>query len=112
MPFWSYYDRTTVADLADRFGQLLAFVPVGAMLAARSSQRSIPGAALIGLGCGFVLEFGQIFLPDRTAEMTDVVAAAVGTGLGLALWRWGESLRSSSQGAARYRVDARAGPTA
>jgi glycopeptide antibiotics resistance protein len=109
VPFWSYYARTSVADLADLLGQVLAFVPLGALLAARSSWRSIAGAAAIGLGCGFVLEFGQIFLPDRTAELTDVLSAAAGAGLGAALWRWGESLRSSSQGAARYRVGAQAG---
>ena len=73
-------------------------------MAAQSSWRSVARAALIGLGCGFVLEFGQIFLPERTAEITDVLAAAVGAGLGAALCSWGQSLRTSSQGNARYRV--------
>jgi VanZ family protein len=109
VPFWSYYVRTSVEDLADLFGQVLAFVPLGALLAARSSMRSVAGAALIGLGCGLVTEFGQLFLPDRTAELTDVLSAAVGAGLGTVLWRWGESLRSSSQGVARYRVGVGAG---
>jgi glycopeptide antibiotics resistance protein len=109
VPFWSYYVRTGVEDLADLFGQVLAFVPLGALLAVRCSWRSVAGAAAIGLGCGFVLELGQIFLPDRTAELTDVLSSAVGAGLGTALWRWGESLRSSSQGVARYRYGARAG---
>ncbi len=109
VPFWSYYVRTSVEDLADLFGQVLAFVPLGALLAARSSRQSVAGAALIGLGCGFVLEFGQIFLPDRTADLTDVLTTAVGAGLGTALWRWGESLRTSSQGVARYRVGPQAG---
>jgi VanZ family protein len=109
LPFWSYYVRTSVEDLADLFGQVLAFLPLGALLAARSSWQSVAGAALIGLGCGFMLEFGQIFLPDRTAELTDVLTASVGAGLGAALWRWGESLRISSQGVARYRVGPRAG---
>ena len=30
VPFWSYYVRTSVEDLADLFGQVLAFVPLGA----------------------------------------------------------------------------------
>jgi VanZ family protein len=109
VPFWSYYNRTSVADLADLLGQVLSFVPAGALLAAHSARRSLAGAALIGLGCGAVLEFGQIFLPGRTAELTDVLASAVGAGMGWGLWRWGESLRSSSQGVARYRVGAGAG---
>ncbi len=109
VPFWSYYVRTSVADLADLFGAVLAFVPLGAMMAARSWRQSAVKAALIGLGCGLVLEFGQIFLPDRTAEITDALSAAAGAGLGAALWRWGESLRAASQGVARYRVGAQAG---
>ena len=73
---------------------------------------SLVGAALIGLGGGFVLEFGQIFLPARTAEVTSVLMAAVGAGVGVALWRWGESLHDSSQGVARYRIGSQAGRTA
>ncbi len=96
VPFWSYYVHTNVGALADLFGQVLAFVPLGVLLAVRSS--SVTRAGLIGLGCGFVLEFGQIFLPDRTAELTDVLTAAFGAGLGTALWRWGESLRDPPRG--------------
>jgi VanZ family protein len=109
VPFWSYYVRTNVEDLADLIGQVLAFLPLGALLAARSWRQSVAGTVLIGLGCGLLLEFGQIFLPDRTAELTDVLSAAVGAGLGAALWRWGERLRTLSQGVARYRVGLHAG---
>ena len=34
------------------------------------------------MGGGFVLEFGQIFLPARTAEVTSVLMAAAGAGPG------------------------------
>ena len=113
VPFWSYYVRTSVADLADLIGKVLAFVPLGALLAARSSWQSVGRAFLIGVVCGFVLELGQIFLPNRTVEITDVCSAAFGAGLGATLWRWGESLRaSSSQGVARYRVGPHAGRVA
>jgi glycopeptide antibiotics resistance protein len=109
LPFWSYYISSRLTDLAGLFGQLLAFVPLGVLLAARSRRQSTLGAALIGLGGGFVFEFGQIFLPARTAELTSVLMAAGGAGLGVALWRWGESLHYSSQGAARYRIGPQAG---
>ena len=111
LPFWSYYMSSRLTDLTGLFGQLLAFVPLGILLAGAGRQ-SIVGAALIGLGGGFVLEFGQIFLPARTAEVTSVLMAAVGAGLGVALWRWGESLHDSSEGVARYRIGPQAGRTA
>jgi glycopeptide antibiotics resistance protein len=109
VPFWAYYIRTDPDALADLINQVSAFIPLGALLAARSWRQSVAGALGIGLGGGFVLELGQIFLPDRTAELTDALTAAAGVGLGVALWRWGESLRRSPQGVARYRVGPRGG---
>jgi VanZ family protein len=109
VPLWSYFRSRRLADLADLVGQVLVFVPLGAVLAARSWRQSLPGAVLIGLAVGAVLEIGQVFLPGRTADVTDVLSAAAGAGLGLALWRWGEWARTSSMGVARYRVGPRAG---
>ncbi len=109
VPFWSYYVRTSPAALADLIDELLIFVPLGVLLAAGSKRRSILQAVLIGFAVVLVLEAGQLFLPERTAELTDALSAAVGAGLGLALWRCGESVRdpTNSLGHARYRV----GPT-
>jgi glycopeptide antibiotics resistance protein len=106
VPFWSYYIRTNAAALADMIDQVLIFIPLGVLLAARSHRRSIMQAALIGFIVGLVMETGQVFLPERTAELTDALSASVGAGLGLALWRWGESVRdpTSSLGVARYHV--------
>jgi len=109
VPFWSYYGSRSFADLADLVGEVLVFMPLGALLAARSWRQSFPGAVLFGLALGAVLEIGQIFLPGRTADVTDVISAAAGAGLGLVLWRWGEWARTSSMGVARYRVGPRAG---
>jgi glycopeptide antibiotics resistance protein len=109
LPFWSYYISSRLTDFAGLFGQLLAFVPLGVLLAVRSRRQSIAGAVLVGLAVGFVFEFGQIFLPARTAEVTSALMAAAGAGLGVALWRWGESLHHSSQGVVRYRVGPQAG---
>ena len=108
VPFWSYYDSRTLEDLTDVVGQAVAFLPLGALLAARSWRQSFTGAVLIGFGFAVVLELGQVFLPDRTADVSDAISAAAGTGLGLALWRWGESARTSSVGVTRYRVGKRA----
>jgi VanZ family protein len=107
VPFWSYFDSRSLANLGDLIEAVLVFAPMGALLAARSWRQSFLGAALIGLGLGVGLEIGQVFIPGRTADLTDALSAAAGAGLGWSLWRWGESLRKSSQGAARYRVGMR-----
>jgi VanZ family protein len=104
IPFWSYFNSRTLADLADVVGQALIFMPLGALLAARSWRQSFAGALILGLTFGLVLEVGQAFLPDRAADISDAVSAAAGTATGLALWRWGEWTRTSSIGATRYRV--------
>jgi glycopeptide antibiotics resistance protein len=109
VPFWSYFDSRSLADLADVVQEVLIFLPLGALLAARSWRQSFLGAVLTGLALGVVLEFGQVFLPSRSADVTDALSAAAGTGLGLALWRWGEWARTSSMGVARYRVGRRSG---
>jgi VanZ family protein len=109
VPFWSYFGSRTLEDLTDVVAQALAFSPLGALLAARSWRQSFLSAVLIGFGVGAVLEFGQAFLPDRSVDVSDAISAAAGTGLGLALWRWGESARTSSMGATRYRVGPRRG---
>jgi glycopeptide antibiotics resistance protein len=106
VPFWSYFGSRSLADLADVIGQALIFIPLGALLAARSLRQSFTGAVLIGLGLGLILEFGQAFLP-RTADISDAISAAAGAGLGWGLWRWGESAKTSSMGVARYRVGRR-----
>jgi VanZ family protein len=109
VPFWSYFDSRTFADLADLIGQVLYFVPLGALLAAHSWRQSFAGAVLYGLAIGAGLELGQVFIPGRSADVTDVISSGAGAGLGLALWRWGEWTRTSSIGVAKYRVGARAG---
>ena len=84
VPFWSYFDSRSVADLADVIGQALTFVPLGVLLAARSWRQSFLGVVLIGLVLATVLEIGQIFIPGRTSDISDVLSAAAGSGLGLA----------------------------
>ena len=46
VPFWSYFDSRSLADLADLIGQVLVFMPLGALLAARSWRQSFAGADL------------------------------------------------------------------
>jgi glycopeptide antibiotics resistance protein len=104
VPFWSYFRSRTLDDLADVVAQAVLFVPLGALVAAGWWRCSLFVALLVGLCTGVIFEFGQVFLPDRTADISDAISASAGTGLGLALWRWGESVRKSSLGVIRYRI--------
>jgi VanZ family protein len=109
VPFWSYFGSRNIEDLTDVIGQAMVFVPLGALLAAHSWRQTFMRTVLVGFAVGVLLEAGQVFLPERTADMSDAISAAAGAGLGLALWRWGEFARHSSMGATRYRVGHRAG---
>jgi glycopeptide antibiotics resistance protein len=104
VPFWTYFYSRSLDDIADVLIQALSFAPLGALLAARSWRQSLLGVMLVGLGIGAFLEIGQVFLPHRTADITDALAAAAGAATGWGLWRWGESFRSSSSGNVKYRV--------
>ena len=110
VPFLAYYRRTDIHALADLISQTMLFVPLGALLAARFPRSSAWACVGIGLILGVVLEAGQLFIVDRTSEITDALSAGFGAGLGFGLWRWGESIRDPSRGVARYRVGSDVGP--
>jgi VanZ family protein len=104
VPFWSYYRRTDIYALADLIDQVLAFVPLGALLAARDACHAVRRALWVGFAFGAILEAGQLLLADRTAEITDALAASAGAALGARLWLLGTAARPPSGGHARYRV--------
>ena len=104
VPFLAYYRRTDIHALADLISQVLFFVPLGALLARRFPRISIGRGTVIGFCLGLLLELGQLFLRDRTCEITDALSAGFGAGLGLYLWRWGQTLHDPSRRVARYRV--------
>jgi VanZ family protein len=106
IPFWAYYLRTNADALGDVIDQVLLFIPLGIILGVASRRGSIVRAALIGLAIGSALELGQLFLPQRTVEITDALSAAAGSGIGMALWHWGTAVRdrTSAHGTARYRL--------
>jgi glycopeptide antibiotics resistance protein len=104
IPFWSYFGSRSLADLADVISQVLIFMPLGALLAARTHRQSLVGALIAGFFFGVFLEIGQAFILDRSADISDAISAGAGAVAGWALWRWGEWTRTSSIGTTRYRV--------
>ncbi len=109
VPFWSYFGSRSLEDLTDVIAQAMLFVPLGALWPARSGRRSFVSVILAGFCLGAMLEVGQAFLPERSIDISDAISASAGAGLGLAVWRWGDATRTSSMGAARYRVRTYAG---
>jgi VanZ family protein len=89
---------STFAGLSrtDFGANVLMFVPVGflgaGMLLAdtvRRAWRTIEASFLVmWLACavGAALESAQLFIPDRTFSVSDVVAQALGTSVGIAFW--------------------------
>ena len=104
VPFWSYYWRTDVYAIADLLNQVMSFIPLGLLLAIKDPRVPVRRALVFGLGVGLVLEAGQLGLADRTAEITDALSAGAGAVLGVLLWRWAVSIRTTSAGHARYKI--------
>jgi VanZ family protein len=93
VPFLAYYRRTDVYALADIMDQTIRFVTVGALVAAFSVRSSVWHAAATGMGVAAVAEFGQLFVPGRTLDITDVLSAGAGAAMGWVCWRWAELKR-------------------
>jgi VanZ family protein len=83
-------DRQLWTSLSDVLGNVALFVPFGITAAwwaaPRVSRRyAILWALLAGLALAFFLQVGQIFVPERSVAMADVLWNGVGTLLGAAI---------------------------
>ncbi len=85
----------SVRSRSDWAANVLLFVPIGYLLLAvlTMGRRSrgwyaicIPLVALLCAALGVLLEFGQLWLPDRSSSLNDVVAQSIGTAVGMTLW--------------------------
>src|SRR5262245_17972432 len=67
----------------------LAFCLMGAMGVDRSRVLSLGDVFLVLPACvatSFVVEFVQVYLPDRTSSLGDIVAQGIGACVGVLLW--------------------------
>ncbi len=68
----------------------LSFAAMGALLVDRDGRlRTIIALVVVGLSClllSLAVEFGQVWLPSRTASRIDVIAQILGTIVGLGMW--------------------------
>lgn len=96
-----------VFDDQDKLHHMCAFAAMMFTLRLAFPQWRAFWAVAFSLTAGLLIEFGQSFLPNRTASAADMVANSVGILLGWACWhlvnRWYLRQRSASAERARER---------
>ena len=94
LPFAGYLGGSYLSALNDVLTKLALAVPLGLSAAFVRPRREMAFVATIvlwvlGAGCFFgAIEAGQLFLPTRTPDPTDVFVGVLGTLAGLSLGRW------------------------
>ena len=90
VPFYSYYWGFAPYVLMDATTKLLMAVPVGALLQLIWQPQSrigrwLLGVAIVALASGvfLALELGQLLLPSRVPDQTDVYIGTLGAAMGV-----------------------------
>ena len=75
-------------DMVEFAANIVLFVPLGILVSLLAPHRPAWAVVCLGLATSAVIELSQLlFLPDRVADVRDVVANTLGTALGVALLR-------------------------
>ena len=100
VPFLAYYERTTFIALANFMESMLIYFPMGFILKYiyyrddRLISLIVFGA--IGMIISLSLEFMQIWVAGRYADITDILGAIAGTVAGaLVCWHWKMTFKTS-----------------
>ncbi|HEY6510030.1 MAG TPA: VanZ family protein, partial [Vicinamibacterales bacterium] len=114
---WTHFARVMTSwprrvPRANFLANLLLFVPIGFGLAgawlADRPRRRFASAALMALPLSLLVSFGaefaQEFAPRRVVSVLDVVAQALGCGVGLVLWAAGGQAFTTWMRESRQRV--------
>ena len=103
IPFYSYYVGPELESLSGAMLKVLLGVPVGVFcgLAAAQLLNVYPRVVMLvalagGVACFFAVEAGQVLLPSRYPDTTDVALAACGLWLGLTAVRVATNNKSGS----------------
>jgi VanZ family protein len=81
LPFLSLESKNYLYWLEEVAVKAAAFAPVGAAMARSGTKRAVAVAMAVAV----ILEFGQLFVPERYPGLTDVVLAGLGGGVGAAV---------------------------
>lgn len=94
VPFYTYYFGSEFHAINELLRKVGFFLPAGLILglAASLSTKVSPGMVRLHLGMlallAFVVEFGQLALPGKVADVTDAVLEFGGAWLGYQIARW------------------------
>jgi VanZ family protein len=85
VPFSSYYSGTEFHALTEMLRKFLLALPLGLFLRVSTPRRvrqhrrfTTLSVAAIGFAILVAIEFGQVFLPTRVADLTDAIVAELG----------------------------------
>lgn len=91
VPFEAYYRGSEFRAATEVLHKIGLLVPAGVLFAlgAHAAQRrlALGGSAVLGAISAFVIETGQLFLPGKSADLTDAVLEAFGVVAGAWLTR-------------------------
>lgn len=118
VPFYTYYFGSEFHAINELLRKVGFFLPAGLILGLAASLRAeaSPGMVRLHLGMlgvlAFVVEFGQLALPGKVADVTDALLEFGGAWLGYRMARWVDmprlaSLQSTDVTAARAAVATR-----
>ncbi len=105
VPPWKDF-RLNLSYFSDITINLLGFVPLGVFTFAlirksiTSARQSFIIVTLFGLFLSLIIELIQVYLPNRSSQLMDVITNTTGTALGIVLCHFSQSLtkRKPSQG--------------
>lgn len=87
LPFFPYFQRLGFAALADFLREAGRGVPLGLLSFGAWPHRSARRVGLLFFLLGLAVEAAQLFLPARTADLTDAISLGLGAALGTVLAR-------------------------
>ncbi len=105
IPFTTYFVRSELGALGEIVHKMVLYVPAGLLLAWRWPSRAVVGHLVLGL-VAFLLESGQVWLPDKTADLTDALLGVAGALLG---WRMAHAVLHASAPSVGSTMGAAAG---
>lgn len=87
IPFYAYYYGTEYRAITEVFHKILFFIPLGVIIGQGvrfivNRYKSIVIALVLIAGASMVVEFGQMFLPNKNADITDVILEILGGYIG------------------------------
>ncbi len=87
VPFFSYYKVTSLWNIYDIIETFFVTMPLGLIWAVKKEQgadkrKTLIQTLILGMLYGLIIEIGQLFLPTRTADITDVLIGGIGCYLG------------------------------